>query len=317
VADDAPLPEPTLGPQLRPTLPVEAEPGPGAALVATQRVPTLPKLVTPRQVSVRAVGVVLAAEFLTGLVAIATATFWTPFALMLAAILVWSVRRRTEAQRAITGVERGRELLDLNRVDEAEAALDQVLARPATPSHTRPLAAFNRGLVALRQGRFAEARARLDAVLASGWLDNRKYLQNFAPVVYASAMLVAVLEGDLEAADRYHRDGRQNPLDLDRHWFVAEAFYLARSERFTELLTKFERSWEAIEGTVSGSGIRQLQLLQAYALTRVSEHEDNYRGQHSGHEVHALLHGIRRGRFANLAAQWPELREFMVANRLL
>lgn len=288
-----------------------------ALVPVTEQVPALPKLPTPRQVSLRALAVVLGAELAAVVLALSTASFWTPFGLMLGAILLWSFRRRSEAQRAITGIEKARELLDLNHVDEAAAALDEVLSRSTTPTHTRPLAAFNRGLVALRQGRYAEARARLDAVLASGWLANRKFLQNFAPVVYASAMLVAVLQGDLEAADRYHADGRRNAFDLDRHWFVAESFYLARRERFAELLAKFERSWEAIEGTVSGVGIRQLQLLQAYALARIGEHEDNYRGQHSGQEVHALLHGIRRGRFDHLASQWPELREFMLAHHLL
>jgi hypothetical protein len=277
----------------------------------------LPRLLSPRSVSLRAAGVVFGVEIGALTLAIATSSFWAPFGLAVGGILVWSVHRRTEAQRALTGIERARELVDLNRADEAAVALDDVLTRRATPPHTRPLAAFNRGLVALRKGRFAEARARFDGVLASGWLDNRKFLQSFAPAVYASAMLVAVLQGDLEAAARYHRDGRKNPFDLERHWFVAESFDLARRERFSELIAKLERSWEAIEGTVSGVGIRQLQLLEAYARARVGAREDNYRGLHSGDEIHGLLHGIRPGRFEHLAAQWPELREFMQAHRLL
>ncbi len=292
-----------------------AQPRDQAALVERPR--ALPKLLSPRAVTLRSLGVVMAAEITAMTLALVTSSFWLPFGVTLTVILLWSFHRRSEAQLAITGIERARELLDLNRVDEAAAALDEVLARRSTPPHTRPLAAFNRALVALRRGEFADARARLDAVLESGWLEGRKFLQNFAPPVYASAMLVAVLEGDLEAAERYHQQGRRNAFDLDRHWFVAESFDLARRGAFSELLDRFERSWEAIEGTVSGAGVRQLQLLEAYALTRLAEREDHYRGMHSGREIHALLHGIRPGRFDHLAASWPELRDFMQAHGLL
>jgi multidrug efflux pump subunit AcrA (membrane-fusion protein) len=298
-------------------VPVEPQQHPESSALSKRELSQLPRLLSPRAVSLRAIGVVLSVELAAFGLAIATHSFSAIFGLAFGGIVLWSIRRRAEAQRAITGIERARELLDLNRVDEAESQLDEVLARRATPPHTRPLAAFNRALVALRRARFAEARARLDAVLSSGWLENRRFLQNFAPVVYASAMLVAVLEGDLEAAERYHREGRGNAFDLERHWFVAESFDLARRERFTELLAKFERSWEAIEGTVSGVGVRQLQLLEAYARSRVSEREDHYRGLHSGQEIHALLHGIRPGRFDHLAAQWPELREFMQSHGLI
>ncbi|HLT38531.1 MAG TPA: hypothetical protein VK034_19725 [Enhygromyxa sp.] len=276
----------------------------------------LPRLLSPRAVSLRALGVVALAELGVVGLAMLSHSFFVSCGLAVGAILVWSVHRRGEAQRAVARIERARELLDLSRVDEASAVLDEILARRSTPPHLRPLAAFNRALVALRHARFDEARARLDGVLSSGWLERRRYLQNFAPTVYASVMLVAVLQGDLEAAERYHQLGRSNSFDLDRHWFVAESFDLARRERFAELLAKLERSWEAIEGTVSGVGIRQLQLLEAYALARLSEREDNYRGQHSGQEIHSRLHGIRPGRFDHLAAQWPELREFMQAKGL-
>lgn len=287
-----------------------------SALVERSQTP-LPRLLSPRAVSLRAIGVVLGVELAAFGFAIVTQSFWATFSLAVAGILTWSVRRRAAAQRAIAGIERARELLDLNRVDEAATQLEQVLARRSTPPHTRPLAAYQLALVALRRARFAEARERLEGVLRSGWLENQRFLQNFAPVVYASAMLVAALEGDLEAAARYHADGRRGDFDLDRHWFVAESFDLARREHFTELLSKLERNWEAIEGTVSGAGVRQLQLLEAYAITRMSEREDHYRGLHSGAKIHALLHGIRPGRFDHLAAQWPELREFMHSHRLL
>ncbi len=295
----------------------EPSTGPGETALAEREPVALPKLPTPRAISLRAIGMVMVAEIVALALVFASASIWLPIGVVFAGFLLWSFHRRTETQKAITRIERARELLDLNRVGEATQLLDELLARRSTPPHTRPLAAFNRALVALRRAEFGEARERLDAVLASGWLENRKYLQNFAPVVHASAMLAAVLEGDLEAAARYHREGRQNSLDLDRHWFLAESFELARRERFTELLDKFERSWEAIEGTVSGVGVRQLQLLEAYALARIAEHEDNYRGVHSGREIHALLHGIRPGRFDHLAKQWPELRDFMRAHRLL
>jgi hypothetical protein len=169
----------------------------------------------------------------------------------------------------------------------------------------------------MRRGDFDDADARIRAVIASGWLANRRSLQSLAPAVYAAAMQLAVLVGELEQAERWRSEGQRCAANLERHWFVVDAFMLARSDAWEQLLHKLGTDWDAIEGTVSGAGIRQLQLLEAYALTRLGEREDNYRGQHSGHEVNALIHGIRPGRFDYLALRWPELREFMQAHRLL
>jgi len=130
-------------------------------------------------------------------------------------------------------------------------------------------------------------------------------------------MVAAVLDGDLEAADHWRAEGHRSPANLERHWFVADAFCLARREQWNALLQLLDRHWDAIEGTVSGVGIRQLQLLRALALTRLHQDEDNYRGLHSGEEIDALLHGIRPGRFDHLSRSWPALREFMAARHLL
>ncbi len=171
--------------------------------------------------------------------------------------------------------------------------------------------------MAARRGEFEQARARLQAVIDSGWLGNRRTLHNLAPAVYASAMLIAVLEGDLAAAERWRDEGQRCAANLERHWFIPDSFLLARRNAWTQLLRKLESNWDAIEGTVSGVGIRQLQMLEAYAVARLGEREDNYRGHHSGREISTLLHGIRPGRFDYLAHRWPELREFMLAHHLL
>jgi hypothetical protein len=287
------------------------------ALVSAAREAGLPKLLTPRQVSMRAFGVVLGVE-LVALVAWAlTSWSWLAFGLLFGTLMAWSFRRRGDTHRAIAANERARELLDLGQVSDAAQLLDKLLSSRRTPPNIRPFAAYYRALVSMRQGEFAEACARLRAVIESGWLGNRRSLQSLAPAVYASATLAAVLEGDLPAADRWRVEGHQCVANLERHWFVAESFLLARRNAWSELLHKLDTSWDAIEGTVSGIGIRQLQLLKAYALTRLGEREDNYRGLHSGQEISALLHGIRPGRFDHLARRWPELRDFMQAHHLL
>jgi hypothetical protein len=283
----------------------------------TGRAPQLPKLLAPRQVSLRAFAVVLAAELVVFVGWFATGMTWLSFARLFAGLFAWSFRRRADVQRALTGSERARELLDLGSVDESAQLLDQLLGSRRTPANVRPFAAYYRALVAVRRGEFEQARVRLQAVIDSGWLGDRRALQNLAPAVYASAMLIAVLEGDLASAQRWRDEGQRCAANLERHWFVPDSFLLARRNAWTQLLHKLERNWDAIEGTVSGVGIRQLQMLEAYALARIGEREDNYRGHHSGREISALLHGIRPGRFDYLADRWPELREFMLAHHLL
>ena len=277
----------------------------------------LPRLLTPRQVSMRAIAVILGAEVAAVALGFLTASTWVGFGLFFGGLMAWSFRRRTETHRALAASERARELLDLSRADEARDQLDDLLGSHRTPAHIRPFAAYYRALVSMRRGDYADARARLRAVIESGWLGNRRTLQNLAPTVYAAAMMAAVLDGELDAGERWRRAGHRSAANLERYWFVADAFALARRERWDELLTKLDTNWDAIEGTVSGLGIRQLQLLEAYALTRLSEREDNYRGLHSGEEIQALLHGIRPGRFDHLVTKWPELREFMRTQHLL
>ncbi|MCA9684123.1 MAG: hypothetical protein KC457_18125, partial [Myxococcales bacterium] len=245
---------------------------------------TLPKLVTPRQVSLRAVGVVVGIELIAGVAWALSHSTWLGIAALFGGIVAWSYRRRAELHTALTHTERAHELLDLGNTEQAEQLLDALLASRRTPANIKPFAAYYRALAAMRRGHYTEARARLQGVIDSGWLGNRRALQPRAPVIYASAMVAAVLDGDLEAADRWRAEGQRSPANLERHWFVADAFALARREEWTALLQLLDRHWEAIEGTISGVGIRQLQLLRAFALTRLHQHEDNYRGLYSGEE---------------------------------
>ena len=282
-----------------------------------ERAPTQPRLLTPRQVALRTVGVVFAVEFVVLLAWFVSGTTWVGFALLFAGLFGWSFRRRGDVQRALTLSERARELLELGNVDEAAKLLDDLLTGNRAPPNARPLPAYYRSLVSIRRGEFEQARERLQGVINSGWLENRRSLQSLAPAVYATAMMNAVLEGDLVEAERWRSEGQRCAANLDRHWFIPDIFLLARRNAWTELLRKLETSHDAIEGTVSGIGIRQLQMLEAYALARLGEREDNYRGHHSGREISALLQGIRPGRFDYLARRWPELREFMLAHHLL
>ncbi|PRQ03751.1 hypothetical protein ENSA5_13010 [Enhygromyxa salina] len=293
-----------------------SEPTDKAELAVREDAP-LPRLLKPREVSMRAFGAVLGAELFALVGWYLTGWPWLSFGLLFAGLLAWTFRRRGNTHRAIAANERARELLDLGQTDEATALLDQLLSARQTPANIRPFAAYYRALVSIRRGEFGDARARIRAVVESGWLGNRRTLQSLAPAVYASAMLACVLDGDTQAADRWRAEGHRCAANLKRHWFVADAFMAARRNHWDELLRALETSWDAIEGTVSGAGIRMLQLLEAYALARVGERQDNYRGLHSGREINALLHGIRPGRFDHLARRWPELREFMRARGLL
>ncbi|NVB39996.1 hypothetical protein G6O69_19280 [Pseudenhygromyxa sp. WMMC2535] len=281
------------------------------------RPPELPKLLTPRQTSLRAVGMVFGAEIVIGVLWALSQSAWLALGLFVGAAMLWGRQRRGNLQAAMTANERAREFLDLGALDDAEAVLDEVLASRRTPPSIRCFAAYYRALTSLRRGDYADARARLHGVLDSQWVNNGRTLQGIAPGVYASMALAATLDGDLEDAERWRELGRRSPASLERHWFVSDAYVLARRQRWTELLEFLERHQDAIEGTVSGVGIRQLQLLKAFALTQLQEREDNYRGLHSGEDIHAMLHGTRRGRFDHIAKRWPELRAFMAAHHLL
>lgn len=281
------------------------------------RASKLPTLRGPAYPTLRSLAVLVGVELLVVPAMLMTASPLLAIVLATTLFATWALWMRRKGAAVLQACNRGADLLDRGRLDEAEQLLEQVLARDRAITQLMPVAAFHRARIELQRGNLADAQARLSALLASGWFAPGKLLQSLAPQVQATLALVAALRNELELATQVLGAGKAGPSSLDRWWVLPEAVLELRRGRHGEVLRRIAEQREDLEATLSGRGLRQLQLLEAYALACVVEREDNYRGTHSIGDVDALLHGVRPGSFDFMAVEWPGLREFMQAKRLL
>jgi hypothetical protein len=288
---------------------------PGRALVPKPT--TMPTLRGPHYPTVRSLAVLLGIELVTIPLALAALNPMMAALLPVGLFLTWVFWLRRQTHEVLQACNQGADLLDRGRFDEAERILDDVLFGRRVVTHLQPVAAYHRARLEMFRGNLDGARERLVAVLDSGWFRPGRMLQALAPQVQSMLALTAALQGDLEQAERSIAEGKAGPSSLDRWWYLPDAVVALRRNRAAEVIGRMDEQRDDIEATLSGRGLRQLQLLEAFALARLAEREDNYRGVHSGADVDALLHGLRPGMFDFMAVSWPELREFMQARRLL
>lgn len=287
----------------------------GQALAPVQS--TLPSLRGPHYPTLRSLAMLLGVELVTVPLALAALNPILAAMLPIGLFLSWVLWLRRQSYEVLQACNRGADLLDRGRFDEAERILDHVLQRRRAVTHLQPVAAYHRARIEMYRGNLDDARARLDAVMASGWFAPGRMLQALAPQVQSTLALTAALQGDLDEAELTLAAGKSGPNSLDRWWYLPDAVVALRRNRPAELIERLDQQRDDIEATLSGRGLRQLQLLEALALTELAEREDNYRGMHSGVDIEALVHGLRPGTFDFMAQRWPQLREFMRARRLL
>jgi hypothetical protein len=287
----------------------------GQALAPVQ--PTLPSLRGPHYPTLRSLGMLLGIELVTIPLALAALNPFVAAMLPIGLFLSWALWLRRQSYEVLQECNRAADLLDRARFDEAQRILDHVLERRRAVTHMQPVAAYHRARIDLYRGNLAGARVRLESIMASGWFAQGRMLQALAPQIQSTLALTAALQGDLDEAERTLAAGKLGPSSLDRWWYLPDAVVALRRNRPAELIERLDQQREDIESTLSGRGLRQLQLLEALALTQLAEREDNYRGMHSGADIEALIHGLRPGSFGFMAESWPQLREFMLARRLL
>lgn len=287
----------------------------GRALAPTAS--TLPTLRGPHYPTLRSLGMLFGIELVTIPLALMALNPMVAALLPVVLFVAWVLWLRRQTHEVLQACNQGADLLDRGRFDEAERVLDDVLSPRRVITHLQPVAAYHRARLELFRGNLAEARARLMSLLASGWFRPGRMLQALAPQVQSMLALTAALQGDLEAAERAVVEGKAGPSSLDRWWYLPDAVLALRRGRPAEVIARMDEQRDDIEATLSGRGLRQLQLLEALALAQLAEREDNYRGTHSGADVDALLHGLRPGSFDFMVESWPQLREFMQVRRLL
>lgn len=303
----------------------------GPTQLAKVELPTLPDK-SARTVRTTAFGV--------GLVGLMVVTYAVVFAIGIPLLeyvlgvggLVWAVKDRRRVELANRIYESARADMRSGQIVAAAKAVDEVLIGSGSSLRYAVVyvrLALLRGVLALRLGQVEEARARLLAVEATGWLGTFRLSRQATGEGFASLSICGSVLGDVEDARSWLARGRE-VLDPTREHAIiphkddeidsssvslelAEATLLAREDQHQQLFALLERLGRD-EGDLLG---RALHLLQAYTLHRLAEGESEYRGVFSSMPIGPLLAKLQRGELDFMAEHWPELRAFMQARRLL
>lgn len=198
-------------------------------------------------------------------------------------------------------------LLNAGDVDEAAEVFEKLTE---TERHTRahPVYVFNRAVAYMLQGRLKRAFSLFNAVKHSRHFHfgaGRGYL----PLMYIEMASCLALMGHLDDAREHLRNASKGLQgnDLARLAFPETVIEL-RAGRPAAAIQRLSQKWRATQDMLRVPTMRALRLLLAYSY--------QLDGAEPAH-VRRLLDAIddpRPGEFDWVAADWPELREFIRRN---
>lgn len=227
------------------------------------------------------------------------------FPLVPALLLVWKIRRNVfkaneDNQRAIN-------LLAAGDYDAAGDIFESLASDRWSWAHA--LFVFNRGVVFRMKGRPQRALSLFNAVESSGRMRSRVFRPLVPNLLIETALCHAVV-GNLSEAQSYIERARERlPHRGDGRLLLAETIVLLHQKQFEHALHQLEDRWRYADGALTGSSLKALRVLKAFALARL--------GRTSDREFRLMLDGVypwRREELEWLTATWPEMEEFVRAN---
>ena len=192
--------------------------------------------------------------------------------------------------------------------DAFEMLCDQSRGSPGLHS----LAVCNRAAVYLEAGDAQRAASLLSAVLHAGWIDARGGLASYYPSVLGRLAMAEALQERLDQAQAW-RARAHAATSAAKHGMhlltdvVVEA-RLGNDEAVVSLVTE---GWPRAENLHSARQLRQIRLLEAFALERLTSGE--YRGvSRETDAVRAIesARGSQPGEVRVLTTHWEALARF-------
>lgn len=191
-----------------------------------------------------------------------------PIPSLIAAVFfgLYAVRQFRRTQELSRRSEDVAALVNSGRIDEAEAALHQLLVDSRWTGLAQAILLYDLSVCWIVRGEVASARALLLAVDESGWLHSHP-----TPLGLVRGALAEVhtLMGDT-VLGRHWVDLALQTTSPARIGTVmpARALLAAREGRFADALNELETGWGATEGVSPPSRMRELHVLRAYCLVR-------------------------------------------------
>ena len=178
------------------------------------------------------------------------------------------------------------------------------------------LALYNLALAQVEQGKLRDAEEGLTRV--EGWT-GVQFASDLRVLVAIRLTAVFALEGKVDLARRWLDDARRrydrNPRGMVflGELVLVELLLLAREGKAREVIDGFDQRQSMLEGTLVARSMRIGWLLRAFAAWQ----ESGPRDQGAVAPLVRRLQGGPREDLAAFAAEWPELRSFLVTHDLI
>jgi len=222
--------------------------------------------------------------------------------------LAWFVSFVRASNRSAELFRRGAELMSLRKFVEAEAVYVEGRARYRFFSSLRATFDHNIGVCALYRCEFDRAVELLEQArsVIGPWTAVLRYAAS------SQLALVHSLRGDVDAAARLLAEAESRGAERDRSaLYLPRAIIACRKGEHEQVSVDLEGRWQDLETTQTGTAMRALRLLRAYALAHLGP-----RGAGQVEQLIAPLRPSEPGEFAHFAAAWPEMAAFLQAHGL-
>jgi tetratricopeptide (TPR) repeat protein len=229
--------------------------------------------------------------------------------LAVAAVFFFLLRRLRVSPNFVRDTHVAADLLQRGELEQAAARYEDMLERYRKRGAERGFAANGAGYVAMRRGRFDEAIER--------YRESEAGKINYDAIRLVNAAQLAVLyalRGDLAAAETWLAEVRDRAKNqpIERHELLPDVLFLCRRGQWDEAARKLDTELPLAEGALNGDQLRILRVLRLFVRTQRSSLRDA-----GALEMEAAsLRPARSGLYAWLGAEWPEMQQFLAAQRL-
>jgi len=196
----------------------------------------------------------------------------------------------------------GLEFLEQMRWVDAEREFATAEQAFRWPRFLSRLSAYNRAMAMLKQGRHEETIALL------GEVDRAGGVIGLDPAIASNLAYVYALVGNVQLAEEWLRETRlRTTNNTGMPNILPEIAVDIRAGRAADVRKRLDDQWRSIEAALTGTRLRPVRVLRAFAIAVSSDMRDSGAIEH----VIAGLRPARYDEFAYLGKNWPELDQFL------
>lgn len=234
-----------------------------------------------------------------------------PWLLVLLFVYFFFLRRLIVSSADIQANNDAAPMIQAGELASAAELLDGLLERSKLESGLRATALYNRGYIHLLKGEVETALAlteKAEALLGKSFVDD-EYPAIFS---FRCAMCLALM-GNIDTAEK--RLLKTNSIRPTKRGLllIVRALIALRRGDFIGADRMMAEDWRLAEGVNLATEMKALRVLRAFALNNL---ESSSARRAAMTDLIAGLYPYEQGEFDYLAVKWPELKAFLVEQKL-